>query len=692
MDVEARLLLYTVALGAVIGLAQLLHRRAFAFRVYMIELGVLLAVASAGVAIPGWTRAVAWPSFSAFLAVAIAPSALLEAARRAARSRRYGFASATATTGAALLGMPEPLRREAALYGAMAAAERGDDAGCRRRLERVSRTVGIPPELGGEMLVRVLPAASRRRWDEVLALLASARATSAVLLALEVRAASDTGDLGRATRACLDLELREDAPASTRAAARRCLLAAAGRTEFLAEAVARKLPLMAGPPGTAEFAAARSHEARGDAKSAAAGYAAARSRGRGSLRADAEAGLSRCGAGALVVARAGGVDPGALDGLEATSLAERSLAGAVPLRRRAPATLVAAVLTAVASIAVFLGLGTESISLVSAGALSAPLIRDEGEWWRLGATMLLHGGWVHLGMNLGAILFVGVPYETRSGWARTAIVYLGSGFAASAASAFVADTGLGVGASGAGMGLIGALGVLVLRRPALFGATERRRWLAALGITVLATLAVGIVEIDAIDNAAHAGGFLAGAALGSLLLPTDGERRAHAVMRRVAAIGLCAVMIESVWVTVARMGEWRGERTLTAPGARCEIPAWLRETPAKGAIVARRPPIDFAVHLGAEPDRPLPALVLPDSDEVRRLFAKGPVARDATATGDGLAYETAEYTDESGAGFRLRTFRRGTAFALVLVPIAPDGVAEDDAAAFRIARSLTPVQ
>jgi rhomboid protease GluP len=693
VDVEARLLLYTVVLGAVAGLVQLLRRRAFAFRIYIGELGVLLAVAAAGVVHPAWARTIAMPSFSAFVVLAIAPSALIETSRRAARRRRYGLAWRAATTGAALLGMPAPLRREAALFGAMEAAERGDATACRRRLERVARSVGIPPDLGGSALVDVLPAAARRRWPDVLAGLAGAPLRSLPLLAVEARAASETGDLRRALRVCHDMDALGGGSSSARSAARRSLLSAAGRAEFLAEAAQRRLPLVAGPPGTQELAIARAHEALGDAASASAGYESARRLGRGGLRLDADAGAERCANGDLLLSRPDALDPSALAELEAACRAEPLAPTEIALHRRAPFSLGVAAVTVLVSVAVSTALGLDSISLLAAGALSAPLIAADHEWWRLGTTMLLHIGWFHLVMNVGTIVLFGVPIETRIGWARTAIVYLASGFVASLASAFIARNEVSVGASGAAMGLIGALGVMVLARPAMFGDAERRRWLAAIGITVAATAAIGIVESAAIDNAAHGAGFAAGALVAWLLLSARTERPAGAALCRLTATALFGLTIVCIAATAARVGEWRGVRAVTAGAARADVPSWLRvHVTSGGRVTASRDPLGFAVQMGAAPAVPEPLDIVPAQETPRALYAAGPKSRADDGVLDGTSGESADYVDEAGAGFRLRTFRRGAAFALVIVPLGPDGETEGDELALRIGRSLRTVE
>jgi membrane associated rhomboid family serine protease len=697
VDVEARLLLYTVALGAATGLGHLVWRRAFEFRAYMSQLAVLLAASVAALLVPEWTRAAAWPSFFGFLTVAVLPSALLETARRAAATRRYGAAWATSTAGAAVIGMPAPLFCESAIYGALSAAERGDEATCRRRLERVARRAGIPEDLGGDALVRVLPAAARRRWEDVLAALDGCARRPPPLLVVEARAAAETGDLRRAIRAVRAIDALGGASPAARASARRALFSAAGRAEVLADAAARRAPLVDGPAGTAELAVARAKEARGDAAGAAAGYDAALRVGRGAVLIDAEAGARRCREGRLLVVAVEEADAAAILEIETASRDDALAAPRRPLARRAPFTVGVAAATAAASALVFFLIGRDTIAFVAAGALSAPLIAEEGEWWRLGATMLLHGGWFHLAMNVATIVFIGAPLESRVGPARTAVVYVGSGLVASLASAFGNDTPVGVGASGAAMGLIGALGVLLLARPRLFADAERRRWLGMLGVTVAATLAIGLAESEAIDNVAHGAGAVAGAVIGFLLLRLETPSPAHVWTRRLVAAALAAWMVACVVATAARLPDWTGEQVVETAGARATLPSWMRvrSTPEDG-VLASRTPLDLVVQFGAAPARPRPDLLVPAHEPSRRdftrLLAAGPTRRGGVPAVEGASVACVDYAETSGKGFRLYEFHRGAAFAVAVVWMAEGGESEDEALAVRIGRSLESLE
>ncbi|MCZ7680994.1 MAG: rhomboid family intramembrane serine protease [Sandaracinaceae bacterium] len=78
-------------------------------------------------------------------------------------------------------------------------------------------------------------------------------------------------------------------------------------------------------------------------------------------------------------------------------------------------------------------------SLVDWGANHRPLTRG-GEWWRMVSSMFVHGGLVHLGFNMYALLIAGRLVERLYGHLGYALLYLLAGLAGSAASALTPPT------------------------------------------------------------------------------------------------------------------------------------------------------------------------------------------------------------------------------------------------------------
>lgn len=141
-----------------------------------------------------------------------------------------------------------------------------------------------------------------------------------------------------------------------------------------------------------------------------------------------------------------------------------------------------------------------------------------GEWWRLLTATFLHGGIIHLGLNMLALLTVGPLLERIYGRMQFLLIYLVSGLAGSLMSLhFAAQTKVSVGASGAVFGIVGALVVGVYQHrhqlPRQFVRPLVGGMLPFLGYS----LAMGASQAH-IDNGAHVGGLLAGA-LVALALP-----------------------------------------------------------------------------------------------------------------------------------------------------------------------------
>ena len=175
--------------------------------------------------------------------------------------------------------------------------------------------------------------------------------------------------------------------------------------------------------------------------------------------------------------------------------------------------------------------------------LYGPYVAD-GEWWRLLTAAFLHGGVIHLLLNMLVLWWFGGPLEALLGPARFIGLYLVSALAGSAGALVLSPTALTVGASGAIFGILGAGLVLERRRIYVFGG-------GALMI-VLFNLAFSFL-VPNVSIGGHLGG-LAGGALAMLALSRFG--RGHAVYGRVGLVGvagLVAVGLVSVVIAYARV-------------------------------------------------------------------------------------------------------------------------------------------
>jgi hypothetical protein len=156
---------------------------------------------------------------------------------------------------------------------------------------------------------------------------------------------------------------------------------------------------------------------------------------------------------------------------------------------------------------------TEAFMLISADIFKRP--------WILLTSMFLHGGLNHLLFNMYALFLFGILLEQKIGAKKFAFIYLLAGIAASVFSSFIYPSLTGtvfraLGASGAIMGIIGALIILMpnLRLLFLF-AIPMPLWVA--GIIWILIDIFGIFVPSGIANIAHLVGIGTGLLFGLYL-------------------------------------------------------------------------------------------------------------------------------------------------------------------------------
>ena len=156
--------------------------------------------------------------------------------------------------------------------------------------------------------------------------------------------------------------------------------------------------------------------------------------------------------------------------------------------------------------------------LIDLLALVKPAVA-EGEYWRLLTVTLVHGGLLHLLMNMYALWIVGPLAEALYGHATFLAVYLITALGGSIAS-YLFFANPSVGASGAVFGLFGLVfSATYFHKPAL--GRQARALTSQIGILIVINLIIGfgIGGFARIDNAAHIGGLLTGAWLGFVISP-----------------------------------------------------------------------------------------------------------------------------------------------------------------------------
>jgi rhomboid protease GluP len=158
-----------------------------------------------------------------------------------------------------------------------------------------------------------------------------------------------------------------------------------------------------------------------------------------------------------------------------------------------------------------------------------------GHWWTVFTAIYLHGSLPHIVFNMLFIRILGPEVEELYGPARLVVIFTVSG-----AAGFLLSTVLGVpltvGASGAIFGLLGAIVAYGRRRGGAFGRLKLQQY----GMWALLLFISGFL-MSAVDNRAHAGGFIGGLVSGFML--SFAERRAETTVDWLLASAAVALTV-----------------------------------------------------------------------------------------------------------------------------------------------------
>ena len=229
-------------------------------------------------------------------------------------------------------------------------------------------------------------------------------------------------------------------------------------------------------------------------------------------------------------------------------------------RQHAPLTRVFLVLIGlVALVQVFCKSRTEGLGAVMSlfhnwhGTDAAGLVKPDyfkGEWWRIFTAPFLHGNIVHLLMNGAAMAYLGKRVEVFARWPHLPLVFFFSATAGGLASArFIAAPS--VGASGGLMGWLGFLMVFETLHKQLVPRRARRRLAAGVFLTAL----IGVIGYRYIDNAAHAGGLIAGMIYAMVVFPASSSAHRPRIHRidRVAGAAAMAILVASAGFAIVKI-------------------------------------------------------------------------------------------------------------------------------------------
>ncbi len=207
-----------------------------------------------------------------------------------------------------------------------------------------------------------------------------------------------------------------------------------------------------------------------------------------------------------------------------------------------------------------------------------PLFTLTGDTWRLATAMFLHGGIVHLGLNMLALWMTADRTYDEYGSTRMVVIYVAGGILASCASALWAERHaslvrpealltVSVGASGAVMAQFGALLVALVLTPPRFAALPHDKRPGVdlpLVAVVAANVALGFV-VPHVDQAAHIGGLVGGMLVGVLMAAMPGATSARAALARHAATALLVTACVGALLHFAPQDKLVVLRTVWAP-------------------------------------------------------------------------------------------------------------------------------
>jgi membrane associated rhomboid family serine protease len=209
--------------------------------------------------------------------------------------------------------------------------------------------------------------------------------------------------------------------------------------------------------------------------------------------------------------------------------------------------------------------------LLALGAKQNDLIANAHEYWRLVTCIFLHIGFAHVLLNNYALWIIGQEIERLYGSARFVLLYTLTGIIASLSSFYFSPQATSAGASGAIFGLFGVMAAFAFRYrreiPNAIGKSIRSRVVTIIALNLFIGFQSGIV-----DNSAHIGGLLSGAAL-ALLVPYKRPEESNTpfVWRAMQTICLAIMLVSLGFAFHNFRGSPLSISNLTAtPGARLQ--------------------------------------------------------------------------------------------------------------------------
>ena len=178
--------------------------------------------------------------------------------------------------------------------------------------------------------------------------------------------------------------------------------------------------------------------------------------------------------------------------------------------KREPVTALLILLNTLIFLSVeFTGGSENGQHMLECGAVYAPLIIEQGQWYRMITSMFLHFGAPHLINNMLVLFVLGQRLEPVTGKMKFLLIYILGGLGGNLISLIwdmrTGNYSLSAGASGAVFAVMGGMIYVIIRHRGRVADLNMKQMLLMAAFSLYFGFASG-----GVDNAAHAGGLLCG--------------------------------------------------------------------------------------------------------------------------------------------------------------------------------------
>lgn len=178
-----------------------------------------------------------------------------------------------------------------------------------------------------------------------------------------------------------------------------------------------------------------------------------------------------------------------------------------------PVTSLLFLINVIMALIIALNGGFTVSNLYKFGAFNGPSVLS-GDYYRLLTSMFLHGGILHVTLNMIVLIQSANGIEERMGKIKFLLFYLITGFIGNLVSIYFSDPrSISIGASGALFGIMGCYLFIAFFRPNVLIKGARQQIIIMILINLALTFTIPFIE-----KSAHIGGLLSGFILSGLFL------------------------------------------------------------------------------------------------------------------------------------------------------------------------------